>query len=62
MKEVFVTPLEIWKFSMRQRANNWTIEMSQRVDNRTCDIVRIWLFYYLNFAMNCDELIFFMYL
>jgi hypothetical protein len=41
MKEVFVTPLEIWKFSMRQRANNWTIEMSQRVDNRTRDIVRI---------------------
>jgi hypothetical protein len=40
-KEVFVTLLEIWKFFMRQRANNWTIEMSQRVDNHTRDIVRI---------------------
>jgi hypothetical protein len=47
---------------MRQRANNWTIEMSERVDNRTRDIIRIWLFYYLNFAINCDKLTFFMYL
>lgn len=35
-----ITPFERRRFTLTERAKNWTMEMSKRDDNRTCDVVR----------------------
>jgi len=35
-----ITPLESRRFTITERARNWTMEMSKRDDNRICDVVR----------------------
>lgn len=53
-----ITPFELRKFTIAERARNWTTEMSRRDDNRVHDVVRYCYKYPINTFGTASQLTF----